>query len=1038
MEEAKTCAYKHDSRGVYQIIRRIAPKQSRQRLQLRATDGRMLTPTEEADALEEHFAGRFRETNLCLLRQAMGPWPAAEAPSLNPELLRDQLMQTPRRKAVPCNYPPSAVWRCCADIIAPWVCDTLRALWATDQVMVPSSWADVDLALVPKPAKAGRKPEDHRPIGLSCPLGKKVLSCLLPPMVPNLLCHIRRYPQFAYQQGRSQYDALRRAFQHCHAVRRELELHRHNIHARKAGHKPVALYGAIMVTVDLSQAFDRMPRHQLLQGLRALDIPNNLVSVIVAWHANIRYHIHHAGETRTFPATRGIRQGCSASPLLWLLFSHVISTRLEARWSYEVLCKILTVFADDYFVADTFCSLAELEALLDCISVLFAVLQAFGMQASAAKSKAVLTLRGTLSPQVRRRFIRPTPDGKVLQIQGSHQTLTIPLRSQFTYLGAQVSYHAFENQTLQYRLDKGTAAYSRLGSVLKGRHHLSVQQRVSLWQSCVWSTISYGLTTCGLTPAGHKSLETTVLRHLRAILRVPVHLTHTTNVDVARQAGVGLPYAILNRLLDAEKDRKQASAWSDPLTYGPQSSWWQHLKNSLQPPVESVQLVAPDLMIKPYTCPTCGVSYATRAAMLAHITKSHSDPKADKVEITFDKAKDAIGGMPQCAACGKQFPTWQLLQRHVVGNYCAAKHADQPRLPAAPVVPAAARPELFTETVLQTLLTKHGTNAIYHLNNRQVYDQHCMQCGQWIASSKAMKLHYKHSHPDLLSAHASTALKLCASYTPCGSPCLYCNHTLAQPKAHKPQCSVLWQFCIGLVAHYDQHGISGDPNRGDLRIPCEGECRRLWPAPVGGLGKRPRPFSNGSSRGGNNPQNQRGSRSQDHSGHIPLVKAMGRLLLRQETQLQILKQNSAWLVFLKPGQEGPMALLHRTAEAYRETSQSRLMEAPLRAILLSTLFQALLTCLQNMVAGGCWLFVVDCWLLVVGGCCRRRRCRRHHCRHRCRCLWLFRFLLILRAQMLAPKEWPVVDWPPELAGHPWGYRTWLGDFGICKALPGDV
>ena len=54
-----------------------------------------------------------------------------EAPSLSSELLCDQLMQTPRRKAVPCNHPPSAVWRCCADIIAPWVCDTLRVLWAT-------------------------------------------------------------------------------------------------------------------------------------------------------------------------------------------------------------------------------------------------------------------------------------------------------------------------------------------------------------------------------------------------------------------------------------------------------------------------------------------------------------------------------------------------------------------------------------------------------------------------------------------------------------------------------------------------------------------------------------------------------------------------------------------------------------------------------------------------------------------------------------------------------------------------------------------
>ena len=200
-EEAKTCAYKHDSRGVYQIIRRIAPKQSRQRLQLRAADGRMLTPTEEADALEEHFAGRFRETNLCLLRQAMGPWPAAEAPSLNPELLRDQLMQTPRRKAVPCNHPPSAVWRCCADIIAPWVCDMLRALWATDQVMVPSSWADVDLALVPKPAKAGRKPEDHRPIGLSCPLGKKVLSCLLSQWCPTFCATSGDIPSLHTNKG---------------------------------------------------------------------------------------------------------------------------------------------------------------------------------------------------------------------------------------------------------------------------------------------------------------------------------------------------------------------------------------------------------------------------------------------------------------------------------------------------------------------------------------------------------------------------------------------------------------------------------------------------------------------------------------------------------------------------------------------------------------------------------------------------------------------------------------------------------------------
>ncbi|OLP74412.1 hypothetical protein AK812_SmicGene46053 [Symbiodinium microadriaticum] len=49
-------------------------------------------------------------------------------------------------------------------------------------------------------------------------------------------------------------------------------------------------------------------------------------------------------------------------------------------------------------------------------------------------------------------------------------------------------------------------------------------------------------------------------------------------------------------------------------------------------------------------------------------------------------------------------------------------------------------------------------------------------------------------------------------------------------------------------------------------------------------------------------------------------------------------------------------------------------------------------------------------------------------------LWRFRFLLIPLAKMFAPKEWPVVDWPPELAGHPWGFRTWPLIFRPCVPL----
>ena len=47
MQEAEQHAAQHNARGVYEIIKRLAPKQARRRLQLRGTDGCMLTPQEE-------------------------------------------------------------------------------------------------------------------------------------------------------------------------------------------------------------------------------------------------------------------------------------------------------------------------------------------------------------------------------------------------------------------------------------------------------------------------------------------------------------------------------------------------------------------------------------------------------------------------------------------------------------------------------------------------------------------------------------------------------------------------------------------------------------------------------------------------------------------------------------------------------------------------------------------------------------------------------------------------------------------------------
>ena len=752
MEEAEQHARTHNSRGLYQIIKRLAPKQVRKRMQLRGQDGQMLTPD-----LTQHFSQRFKATQPADVAMATRTWEGRGDFPLDATMLCHYIQQVPRRKAVPQGHPPSASWRLCADLISPWLCDVLHEQWSTPALHIPRAWTDVDLALVPKPDRSGRDPQDHRPIGLACPLQKKFLGALLQPHVPGIIEQIKLFPQFAYQQGRSQFAALRRVYQHCSSVRAQLQQHTRNLHQRFAGTKAVPLYGALMLTVDLAQAFDRMPRSKLYQGLCRLQLPQDLIHILMAWHSSIHYNIHHHQNTCSFRASQGIRQGCSVAPLLWLVFTHEVCCALADKVGRNTLLRILTMFPDDFLLADSFTSLAELEHLLNIIAVLFKTLEAFGMQVSAQKSKAILVLCGTLRNSVRRRFVRPAPSGEGMELRmhTSSGVLNVPLTDCFTYLGARVSYSNFERQTLEWRLSKGEAAFQRLGKVLKGQHHLTAPQRLRLWQACVWTTTQYGLTASGLPPAGIQRLETFVVRQMRAVLRLPAHITRTTNAEVCSAANFPLPHVALQNLLCAEGDRISAAP-ADPFVCVPTDSWWRQIQSTLDAQVlHGITHLDPELC-DAQICPHCGITYHTRAALKTHIAKQHQDlhgETAGPQRPCFSKSADSQDGLPQCRHCKKQFPTWQLLERHITGGYCRVKplHASGPddaddlSLQRGPSVVADTK--LAHHPDLLQAFNTHKVNAVLHFPERYKYLQHCLLCGQWVASSTVIKTHYKGSHP---------------------------------------------------------------------------------------------------------------------------------------------------------------------------------------------------------------------------------------------------------------------------------------------------
>ena len=78
-----------------------------------------------------------------------------------------------------------------------------------------------------------------------------------------------------------------------------------------------------------------------------MELDEDFIGVTMRWITQSEYEIMHMGHVKRFSASRGVRQGCVASPLLWIIFVHLVCEELAGKIGYDRLCQILTLFADD-------------------------------------------------------------------------------------------------------------------------------------------------------------------------------------------------------------------------------------------------------------------------------------------------------------------------------------------------------------------------------------------------------------------------------------------------------------------------------------------------------------------------------------------------------------------------------------------------------------------------------------------------------------------------------------------------------------------
>ena len=388
LQEAEQAAAKHNLSEVYRIINQIAPRSRREPVRIRTASGHLQTKQQEYHDIYQYFSTAFggsapASTTSCVARRQ----PTQEEVELAIASLKGG-------KAVPKASMPADVWKLTSSTMSAHFTQILHTC-QHQKLQLPAEIADCELSLLPKPGKVSRRPQDLRPLGLQNPSAKVYAIILRNRLLEVVHRRLLLSTQYAYCPGKSIDQAISRVAQHCYLVRERVKAGVLSVHQRRSGCKESTCYGGIMISLDLSRAFDCLTRQALASALASANVPPDLSQAIIDIHNQCRYKVaHHRYEGR-FDMKVGVRQGRALSPMRYSLYTIHLIERVAARTSEAWAREFFTAFADDKHLAWRIERVEDLEFVCRCVRITFELLEQDGMSVNPAKSKLVMALRGS-------------------------------------------------------------------------------------------------------------------------------------------------------------------------------------------------------------------------------------------------------------------------------------------------------------------------------------------------------------------------------------------------------------------------------------------------------------------------------------------------------------------------------------------------------------------------------------------------------------------------------------------------------------------
>lgn len=183
---------------------------------------------------------------------------------------------------------------------------------------VPRSWGRSRMRLIWKKGTDKSLPESYRPITVTAAMYR-------------LFCHILRARIQVWAEG--VLGELQNGFRPGRCLEDNLFIVTQAVEiAAKEGRT------LLLAFLDVAQAYDTVETRRLWSILRALGLQENLLRLLEALYEDTQVVIHWGcRNTNTIAVSRGLRQGCPLSPLLFMLFVSSLERRLaESGRGFDV------------------------------------------------------------------------------------------------------------------------------------------------------------------------------------------------------------------------------------------------------------------------------------------------------------------------------------------------------------------------------------------------------------------------------------------------------------------------------------------------------------------------------------------------------------------------------------------------------------------------------------------------------------------------------------------------------------------------------